>query len=60
MLWTVPTLGLFISSLRPANDIRTSGWWNFFTHPRLTFDNYQEVLFSKTQGSGQLSGYFLN
>ena len=60
MLWTVPTLGLFISSLRPANDIRTSGWWNFFTHPRLTLDNYNQVLFSKTQGSGQLSNYFLN
>ena len=60
LLWTVPTLGLFISSLRPANDIRTTGWWTFFLHPSLTFDNYNQVLFSKTEGSGQLSGYFLN
>ena len=60
LLWTVPTLGLFISSLRPANDIRTSGWWNFFLHPSLTLDNYNQVLFSKSEGSGQLSGYFLN
>ncbi|MCW2614890.1 MAG: sugar transporter permease [Frankiales bacterium] len=60
VLWTVPTAGLFISSLRPAEDIRTSGWWTFFTSPSLTLDNYDEVLFSESSGAGQLSGYFIN
>ncbi len=60
VLWTVPTAGLFISSLRPANDIRENGWWNFFTDPAVTLDNYAEVLFSTSAGSGQLAGYFLN
>ncbi len=60
VLWTVPTAGLFISSFRPANDIRENGWWNFFTDPAVTLDNYQEVLFSTSAGSGQLAGYFLN
>jgi alpha-glucoside transport system permease protein len=60
VLWTVPTAGLFISSLRPANDIRSNGWWNFFTSPAVTLDNYREVLFSSSAGSGQLAGYFLN
>ena len=60
VLWTIPTAGLFISSLRPANDIRDNGWWNFFTDPAVTLDNYGEVLFSESAGSGQLAGYFLN
>jgi len=60
ILWTIPTAGLFISSFRPAEEIRTSGWWNFFTSPSFTLDNYDEVLFSSSAGSGQLAGYFVN
>ena len=60
VLWTVPTLGLFISSLRPAEQIRTTGWWTFFTNPTVTLQNYDEVLFSESAGAGQLSTYFLN
>jgi alpha-glucoside transport system permease protein len=32
LLWTIPTLGLFISSFRSRSDILTSGWWNVFPH----------------------------
>jgi len=60
LLWTIPTAGLFISSFRPAEQIRTSGWWTFFTNPTFTLQNYDEVLFSKSAGSGQLAGYFIN
>ena len=60
VLWTVPTAGLFITSFRPADEIRTNGWWNFFTSPSLTLQNYDEVLFSSSAGAGQLAGYFLN
>ena len=60
VLWTVPTAGLLISSFRPANDIRENGWWNAFANPSFTLDNYSEVLFSSSAGSGQLAGYFLN
>ena len=60
VLWTIPTAGLFISSLRPAEQIRTTGWWTFFTNPSLTLQNYDEVLFSSSAGSGQLAGYFVN
>jgi len=60
VLWTLPTAGLFISSFRPAEQIRTSGWWTFFTSPAVTLDNYDEVLFSASAGSGQLAGYFVN
>jgi alpha-glucoside transport system permease protein len=60
VLWTIPTLGLFISSFRPAQEIRTTGWWTFFTNPSVTLDNYDEVLFSQSSNAGQLSTYFLN
>ena len=32
LIWTIPTLGLFVSSFRSREDIQTSGWWNIFPH----------------------------
>ncbi|GAA4707007.1 carbohydrate ABC transporter permease [Phytohabitans rumicis] len=60
LLWTVPTFGLFISSLRPEDAIKTTGWWTFFSDPQLTLDNYNEVLFGQSASSGQLANYFVN
>lgn len=51
LLWSVPTFGLFISSLRPANLIRSSGWWTAFVPPwHFTIENYQQVI--QAQGLG--------
>ena len=47
-LWTIPTLGLFISSFRPRDDIQSSGWWTFFADPQVTLENYVDVLQSGT------------
>jgi alpha-glucoside transport system permease protein len=32
LAWTVPTIGLLLSSFRTRFDIQTSGWWSFFPH----------------------------
>lgn len=48
VLWTLPTLGLFISSFRPRDQIQSSGWWTFFSDPQVTFENYVDVLQSGT------------
>jgi len=32
IIWSIPTLGLFVSSFRNRFDIQTSGWWNVFPH----------------------------
>ncbi len=32
ILWTVPTMGIFVSSFRNRNDIAVSGWWNVLPH----------------------------
>jgi alpha-glucoside transport system permease protein len=32
IIWLIPTVGLLISSVRPREDINSSGWWNIFPH----------------------------
>ena len=32
LLWTIPSLGIFISSFRDRVDILQSGWWTVFPH----------------------------
>lgn len=48
ILWIVPTLGLFITSFRPASDVAYSGWWTTLSNPlkftQYTIENYQNVL----------------
>ena len=48
VLWTVPTVGLFVSSLRPEAEIRSSGWWHVFSDPSFTLENYARVLGGST------------
>ena len=30
LIWVIPTLGLFITSFRPREAVRTTGWWTVF------------------------------
>jgi alpha-glucoside transport system permease protein len=57
VLWTVPTAGLLISSFRPQADVQSNGWWNFFTNPSVTLDNYRAVLHGSDT---DLATYFVN
>jgi alpha-glucoside transport system permease protein len=57
VLWTIPTFGLLITSIRPPLAVRQSGWWTWFTNPEFTWENYDEVLFGSTTN---LSTYFVN
>jgi alpha-glucoside transport system permease protein len=58
LIWTIPTLGLFITSFRTKEAIFNSGWWTVFTNPQgaFTLDNYEKVLF----GGDGLATAFLN
>jgi alpha-glucoside transport system permease protein len=59
LLWTLPSVGLLISSFRPRNDVFATGWWTVFQHPfdftQYQLDNYIRVL--TTQGMARA---FLN
>lgn len=59
LLWIVPTLGLLITSFRPASDVVYSGWWTVLTSPlkftQYTVENYKTVL-----SSGGMSTAFRN
>ncbi len=44
VLWTIPTLGLLVTSLRPREDAASSGWWTALWNGGWTFDNYRGVL----------------
>jgi alpha-glucoside transport system permease protein len=52
LLWLVPTIGLFITSILPASISEQTGWWKIFTKPSTaTWSNY-DALF---HNSGLLS-----
>jgi len=58
-LWTLPTLGLLVTSVRDPKNITTSGWWTALLHPfeanQWTLSNYQTVL-----ASGGMGDAFIN
>ncbi len=58
-LWTLPTFGILISSFRPEIDVKTSGWWTWFTDPSVTMENYRRVL-SSAPGEVNMGQFFLN
>ncbi len=45
LLWTIPTLGLLITSIRPPDDASATGWWTVFSgNFHFTLENYVAVL----------------
>jgi alpha-glucoside transport system permease protein len=54
-LWTIPTLGLLVTSVRDPALIATSGWWTSLLHPfepnQWTLSNYETVLSSDGMGN---------
>jgi alpha-glucoside transport system permease protein len=56
ILWSIPTLGVLITSFRPEDAVNTSGWWTAFAHPfEWTFENYTIAL-----DQGGFGNAFLN
>ncbi|MFF3147113.1 carbohydrate ABC transporter permease, partial [Streptomyces sp. NPDC057927] len=45
LVWVTPLAGLFLSSMRSAQDTAEGGWWTVLTRPgQLSFDNYSALL----------------
>lgn len=60
VLWTVPTIGLFVTSLRPVYLANASGWWAVFSDRTVTLQNYAEVLSGGETIPGGIAPYFFN
>jgi alpha-glucoside transport system permease protein len=45
IIWSIPTIGLFVNSFRPRDLQRSSGWWTILSDPgQVTLENYETVL----------------
>jgi alpha-glucoside transport system permease protein len=43
-LWLVPTIGLFLTSILPASNLASKGWWQIFSKPSTaTWSNYDAL-----------------
>ena len=60
IIWLIPTIGLFINSFRPAQDINSSGWWTgLFPPTNLSLDSYASVLEGTDIASGFVNSLFI-
>jgi alpha-glucoside transport system permease protein len=58
LLWTVPTLGLLVTSLRSREDAATTGWWTAIFNPfgaGWTTENYAGALTGQDMAQGFLN-----
>ena len=54
--WLVPTLGLFLTSLLPAQLISSEGWWNVLVTPsEATLENYRAIFANEAITSALLT-----
>ncbi|HAG82740.1 MAG TPA: sugar ABC transporter permease [Cyanobacteria bacterium UBA12227] len=63
VIWTLPTVGLFISSLRHRDELLKTGWWTVFQHPfdftQYQLGNYIDVLSAEGMGQAFLNSFII-
>ncbi len=62
VVWTLPTLGLLVSSFRTRGAISNSGWWTVFANPfsaNFTLANYEQVIFADQMGIAFLNTFLV-
>jgi len=63
ILWLVPTIGVLVTSFRPAQDVAQSGWWTVLggisDSVRFTLHNYKMVLSKLGIGRAFLNSFII-
>lgn len=62
VIWTIPTIGLFVTSFKTTKNILGVAWWSSLLHPDFTLANYKNVFFgdgTESLSTGVLP-YFVN
>ncbi|MGP9695294.1 carbohydrate ABC transporter permease [Brachybacterium sp. AOP25-B2-12] len=54
LLWSIPTLGLLVTSFRDRTDAATSGWWTSLLGP-FTTENYTRLFAETTMGTSMVN-----
>jgi alpha-glucoside transport system permease protein len=61
LFWSIPSIGLLISSFRPAREIAESGWWTVFSPPtQLTIELYHEAITRAGMGQSFVNSLFIS
>jgi alpha-glucoside transport system permease protein len=55
LAWTLPTIGMLVSSFRPRDAVMETGWWRI-TSSKLTLNNYRQVLSGKEIADPNMPG----
>ena len=59
-LWSLPTMGMLVSSFREERAVKRTGWWTVVTDPQLTLDNYRAVFSTQGTDAPDLWQHFWN
>ena len=61
IIWIVPTVGLLVSSFRPAFLIITTGWWTALAPPfQFTLKNYSDMLDQSNLGQAMFNSFMVS
>ena len=63
VIWTIPTLGLLVTSVRSREDAASSGWWGALLNPfstDWTLDNYVQAIEGNGMGNSFLNSLIIS